>query len=224
MDPITHYDHSYFEWQRTVGEFGAKANLSKFAPHIRATDKVIDFGCGGGYLLSALNCKEKLGIEVNADACVEAAKHGVRTVACADNIPDGWADVIISNSALEHTETPIAELRKLLLKLKLGGGVVFSIPHESISWGYAPGDVNQHLYTWSPMSAGNLFTTAGFHVERVWTQKLMSPPNYRALYGLVGPKLFGLICWMYRLLRLVLTPIKRVGVDAQIVVVARRPN
>ena len=38
---------------------------------------IIDFGCGGGYLLGAIEAKQKIGIEVNGVAATEAAKNGV---------------------------------------------------------------------------------------------------------------------------------------------------
>ena len=178
---------------------------------------------GGGYLLAALKCREKLGVEVNPAARNEAAAQGVKVVSTTDEVPGAWADVVVSNSALEHTEQPLLELRKLLPKMKPGGKLVFGIPHESLSWAYGPGDQNQHLYTWSPMSAGNLFSAAGFTVERVYTIKSMWPPKYRMIHGLFGAKLFGVICKAYRLLRVLLSPVKRIGADAQIVVIARQP-
>ena len=64
----THYDNKYFDWQSPIGEFGGWANLTKFQPFIRNDFNVIDFGCGGGYLLNNIQCKEKIGIEVNDSA------------------------------------------------------------------------------------------------------------------------------------------------------------
>ena len=62
-----YYNKKYFSWQSRVGEFGGRANLSKFAKFIRPDHHVIDYGCGGGYLLKNIKCKEadnkqKLGI------------------------------------------------------------------------------------------------------------------------------------------------------------------
>jgi len=60
-----YYNKKYFSWQSRVGEFGGRANLSKFAKFIRPDHHVIDYGCGGGYLLKNIKCKEKIGIEIN---------------------------------------------------------------------------------------------------------------------------------------------------------------
>ena len=37
--------------------------------------KVLDFGCGGGYLLDKINCKKKFGVEINNIAIKEAEKN-----------------------------------------------------------------------------------------------------------------------------------------------------
>ncbi len=61
-----HYDVDYFAWQKKIGLFGGKANSFKFARTVNKTDTVIDFGCGGGFLLKQLDCAEKIGIEPNS--------------------------------------------------------------------------------------------------------------------------------------------------------------
>lgn len=74
MEISKHYDHDYFKWQKSLGEFGGWANLSKFSEFIKETDSVLDFGCGGGFLLKNLNCKKKFGIEINIPALENAKK------------------------------------------------------------------------------------------------------------------------------------------------------
>jgi 2-polyprenyl-3-methyl-5-hydroxy-6-metoxy-1,4-benzoquinol methylase len=63
-----HYNHKYFSWQKSIGEFGGWANLPKFMDYIKPEYNIIDFGCGGGYLLKNIECKHKIGIEVNPSA------------------------------------------------------------------------------------------------------------------------------------------------------------
>ena len=57
MTAEKHYNKKYFEWQKDVGIFGAKANKIKFEELISKNLKVLDFGCGGGFLLMNLNAK-----------------------------------------------------------------------------------------------------------------------------------------------------------------------
>jgi SAM-dependent methyltransferase len=223
MTATEHYDAQYFQWQRSIGEFSARANLFKFQPHVRPTDRVVDFGCGGAYLLAAIKCADRRGIEVNPIARTEAARIGVTCVAATDELPDEWADVVISNSALEHVEHPLAELRRLLPKIRRGGSIVFCVPHETVAWDYKPGDVNQHLYTWSPMGLGNLFATAGFEIDHVVASRMMWPPWYEPIYNAVGETAFHVICRLYRWTRLALQLLKPVDSHASVIVVARRP-
>ena len=64
-----YYDKEYFDlYQKEIGEFGGMANLFKFKKYINDNDTVLDFGCGGGFVLKNLNCKEKIGIDLNSVA------------------------------------------------------------------------------------------------------------------------------------------------------------
>lgn len=192
----SYYDKNYFSYQQKVGKFGGSANAYKFAPYLSAKSRVIDFGCGGGYLLANIKAKEKIGIEVNPIARKNAQKLGIKVVSSARKIPNSWANTIISNHALEHTFSPLSELKALWPKLKKEGRIVFVVPQE-INFDWQPGDVNQHLYTWSQMSLGNLFTQAGFKVEEVETLWSQWPPFYFLIKRLVGQKGFQLISEIY---------------------------
>lgn len=197
MNDVTgRYNKDYFSWQKEIGEFAGQANLFYFKDFVRLTENVIDFGCGGGYLLANLPCREKIGIEINENAQEIARQNGIKVVRSADEIKDEWADVIISSQALEHTASPYDELRKLYPKLKKGGRIVFVIPHE-IQNKYRPYDRNHHLYTWSPMCAGNLFTAAGYNVEKVETIKHRWPPGYFQIKKYFGSRIFNILCALY---------------------------
>jgi hypothetical protein len=65
-------------------------------------------GAGGGYLLQKLQeCDEKLGVEINPFAREDALnERKIHLVASCSELPDMWADVIISNHALEHVFCP----------------------------------------------------------------------------------------------------------------------
>jgi 2-polyprenyl-3-methyl-5-hydroxy-6-metoxy-1,4-benzoquinol methylase len=101
------YGAEYFRYEFGIGSFTRWANLTKFSMYIHPCMKVLDFGCGGGYLLANLNCKEKLRVEVNPVARAEAEKSGIRTVDSTSGIEDGSADTVISIYALEHCRHPL---------------------------------------------------------------------------------------------------------------------
>jgi 2-polyprenyl-3-methyl-5-hydroxy-6-metoxy-1,4-benzoquinol methylase len=63
-----YYDASYFAWQRQMAEFGAWSNIDKYRDTVGPNDRVLDFGCGGGFLLAKLDCAERIGVEPNPAA------------------------------------------------------------------------------------------------------------------------------------------------------------
>ena len=194
----TYYDNKYFDWQAPIGEFGGWANLTKFRPFIDNDFNVIDFGCGGGYLLKNIRCKEKIGVEVNNSAREQAQQNGIRTVESSMDIDEQWADLIISNHALEHVPDPLSELQNLKRLLKPNGKIVFYVPCESIHLAYRNNDVNQHLFTWSPMCLGNIFSEAGYFIEESAPYYHQWPPkNYRRIARWGGRQLFDFCCRLY---------------------------
>src|SRR5688500_8495323 len=120
-----HYDEEYFNWQKRIGAFGGWAELIKFEEFITPEMKVIDFGCGGGFLLHNIVCYEKIGIEVNDAARETLSEFGIKSFKCVTEIPDDWADCIISNHALEHVTDPFNQITLLKKKLKSGGKIIF---------------------------------------------------------------------------------------------------
>jgi hypothetical protein len=117
---------------------------------------------------------------------------GINLTNDIDTVPDDWADIIISNHALEHVLCPWCELKRLLPKLKKGTGkIVFVVPAagRSDDWTGAP-DVNFHIYTWSPKTLGNLFTSAGFIDVRVDILAHQWPDDPMSIYQTEGEQSF----------------------------------
>jgi len=217
----SHYGAEYFKYQFEIGRFGGWANVTKFSQYIHPGMKVLDFGCGCGHLLANVNCKEKVGVEINPFARAEAEKSGIQTVASTSEIEDGWADIIISNHALEHCQHPLQELQALLPKVASRGLVVFVVPCEAAKNRYRTHDPDHELYSWGPMSLANLFSEAGFTVVESKAYIHCWPPRFvpRLLRSLGGRWLFEVGCRIYGALTyLNLSPAS----FSQIRVVARR--
>ena len=191
------YNDRYFAWQKDVGVFGGWANITKFFNYIHSTDKVIDFGCGGGYLLKNLKCKEKIGIEINKSAIETAENNGITVCSNIDDIEDNWADIVISNNALEHTSDPLSVLRQLRLKIRDKGKAVFIVPCDSIKMKYQENDMHRHLYSWSPSNLGNIFNEAGFTVIESKPYMHKWPPRYTSIAKYFGRNIFELSCRLY---------------------------
>ena len=192
-----HYDADYYAWQAPIGEFGGWANLTKFERYIRQDADVLDFGCGGGYLLHNLKCRRRVGVEVNSSAAAVARSNGVEVYECVADVADDYVDIVVSDNALEHTLRPLDELRGLLPKLRVGGKAVLVVPCEAISHRYAPNDINHHLYSWSPMSLGNLMTEAGYTVLECEPYIHKWPPRYRTIAAIGGRPLFEASCRIF---------------------------
>lgn len=196
----SHYDAEYWDWQKNIGVFGGWVNAHKFKDSVSQNDKVIDFGCGGGFLLKSLDCKSRIGIEPNPSAAESVKKldieHFFSSIDALNNLGECVVDVIISTNALEHTLNPLQELKNLKLLLKVGGCVHFIVPCDSIKYKYNPKDINYHLFSWSPQNLGNLFTEAGYSVEYVRPYIHKWPPFYSKIAKLGWP-IFNLACLIY---------------------------
>ena len=191
------YNKEYYKWQAPIGEFGGWANLSKFRKYTTGDQDVLDFGCGGGFLLKQLDCKTRTGIEVNPAAREAARQNGSVVYEKTEDVPDNSFDLIISNHALEHVHHPLGELKLLYQKLRVGGRSVFVVPCETIYCSYREDDINHHLYTWSPMCLGNLFKEAGFLVveSKPFMHKWRMKFRFFARFG--GRWLFELASRLY---------------------------
>ena len=190
-----HYNEDYFNWQKSQGAFGGWAELIKFKKFINTDMNVIDFGCGGGFLLKSINCKNKIGIDINDVARENANKLGIKSFKQVADVPNNWADCIISNHALEHVPDPLAQILQLKEKLKSDGTIVFVVPFDSNK--YKANDINRHLFSWSPMNLGNLFTEAGYNVieSKVFIHKW--PPYYDMIAKIFGKRFFHMSCRIY---------------------------
>lgn len=189
-----YYDTQYFEWQQKMGQFGGKIKANMFRPHINKDMTVVEFGCGGGYLLNNIEAKEKVGIEINDTARAFAEKLGIKSVKYISQLPDNFADIIISTSVLEHVENPLGILRELYAKLRNGGKVVFHVPNESCDTEYQRSEINNHLYTWNCLTLGNLFKAAGYFVHSVQKIQEVWPKHFYNIEKEISPQFFEAIC------------------------------
>jgi SAM-dependent methyltransferase len=208
-----YYGNAYYEWQRSAGSFSAMVDMFKFQPYIAPDDRLIDFGCGGGFLLNNIVCRDKVGVEPNPAARRDAESLGLRVYGAVEDLPDRFATMVISHHALEHVEAPLEALRSLLPKMQTGAKAVFVVPHESPRSLYDPNNIDQHLYTWSPRTLGNLFKAAGYCNISVRSIRHMWPPRHRRLYEAIGPTAFHLACRIYAIL----------GANYQLCAFARKP-
>jgi SAM-dependent methyltransferase len=188
---------SYFAYQRTFAE-GAELEARKFAPHVRPSDRVIDFGCGGGWVLAQLECAERVGVELNDAAHGFCQKNGVRVYRTLAEVEGSGFDIGISNHCLEHVPCPVEALRGVRSLLRPGGILVLVVPLDDwrVQRDYTGKDIDHHLHTWTPRLLANTLVESGYVVNRVEVLTYAWFPGWRnALRVLPGP-LFNWLCWL----------------------------
>jgi SAM-dependent methyltransferase len=206
---------AYFAWQSGGGDFAGRINSHKFSHLVRPEHTVLDFGCGGGFLLRNLTCARRIGVEINPVAREFANGGPIECYAAVDEVPDGIADVIVSDHALEHVPFPIGALRELKPKLGARGVLAACVPHNNY-WEdrrYDPKDPNHHLHSWTCQTFGNTLTEAGYEIVSIANRTHAWPGRWTvACYGRLPLWLFDFICQSYGL---------ATGKGQQVVAVAR---
>jgi SAM-dependent methyltransferase len=194
-----HYDAEYLAWQHANIDIKTKIKVKRFAPYVQPTDTVLDFGSSAGWMIAALPGARKIGVELNDVAREQSVReHGIEAYKNLADVPDGIADVIVSNHTLEHIAKPYDALQQLAPKLKPGGLLVLVLPIDD--WRaqrrYDPTDINRHLYTWTPLNLGHLLDESGYRVEemRIIHRTLMR--GLDKFHRLPEP-VFEAVSWLY---------------------------
>jgi len=218
-----YYNKEYFKYQDPIGKKTVRLK-SRFQRYISFDSTVLDFGCGAGYLLESLKCKVKIGLDINEIALREASKKGIKTYTSLVGIKNNSIDCIISHSVLGHLSNPFEVLNELKTKIKSGGVIIFSIPHETLNWKFKPLDINNKFYTWSPRAIGNLFLEVGFQIIEVKVFKEISFPKEMYIQNSLIIKVLNLFRPFYRVFRLILEElgIYRLGIDGSIIIYAKK--
>lgn len=189
----------YSQWQLRVSRNTGAISARKFQGHISSTDRILDFGCGGGEILDRLVSGSKVGVEPNPHSREAARSRNIATVPVLAEIETGCIDVAISNHALEHCKRPLDELTEIYRALRPGGKLVLIVPIDD--WRtqkrYTAADGNHHLYTWNPLLLGNLLTEAGFDIENITILSRAWPRGVTTLDRILPLWLFELTCWLW---------------------------
>ena len=92
--------------------------------------KILDIGCGLGWLLSYLNDDwDKYGVEISKFASNHAKQYGNVFNGILENFPDnGKFDVIVMNHVIEHLEDPVWALNKIRSMLNDKGVFIVGTP------------------------------------------------------------------------------------------------
>lgn len=107
--------------------------LDAFEP-FRKTNKLLDVGCGGGYLLEVAKERgwEVYGIEKTKELCQKLSAKGF-DITCSDFeqcvLPDSEFDIIVAIEVIEHTLKPDLFVKKANQLLRKGGLFYITTPN-----------------------------------------------------------------------------------------------
>ena len=149
------------------------AALSKF-PQSRL--KIMDIGCGPGWLLSALGDHwEKYGVEISKFAAQIAQEHGVIHNVSIEEYenPVNEFDVVVLHHVIEHLNDPVAAITKIHAMLRPDGLLVLGTPDFDSGAARRYGNNYRllhdqtHISLFSSDSMHRFLRDNGFKIERV---------------------------------------------------------
>jgi 2-polyprenyl-3-methyl-5-hydroxy-6-metoxy-1,4-benzoquinol methylase len=141
--------------------------------------KLIEIGCGLGYLLDAFRKDgwDVLGVEPYYQCCRYAREElGVEVknaILETADLPDESFDVVLLNHVIEHLDNPLGTLREVNRVLKPSGHFVIETPrYDSLMFklmGRRERSVScgGHIYFFTTQSLKNLYEAAGFSTVRL---------------------------------------------------------
>jgi SAM-dependent methyltransferase len=197
---------AYFQRQSSAGLLAGKFNEFLYKPYVSEQDDVLEFGCGGGYLLHTLKAKTKVGVDINPAARARGAELGVQIYSTLDELKGRTFDKIITSHALEHVPNPYQALMELKSFLRPEGLLIWLSPlddwRRKAQKQWQSDDPDMHLYTWTPLLLGNLLSAAGYKPLSVSLVTHAFPPLIVAklMWG-VNPRLFHLSAFVWASLR-----------------------
>ena len=95
--------------------------------------KVLDIGCGLGYLLMSLNTKYKFGLEASKYACdsIKEYEQNIKIFNLnsddLNNVEETF-DIIVAYHVIEHVNDPVKFLQNIKSKLNKGGKLIIGTP------------------------------------------------------------------------------------------------
>jgi SAM-dependent methyltransferase len=146
---------------REVAATYTKCLLQQYS--ISEIGSVLEFGAGFGQNLLKICANKKIAYEPAAFAREIAKTYPELQVIDSLDSQKEQVDMVLSIHSLEHVLEPFRELGRIHELIRPGGTLFIVLPTEKIGT-YVPRDENNHLYSWTPQTIGNLLVASGFEL------------------------------------------------------------
>ena len=114
--------------------------LKKYGRNHKET-RVLDFGCGSGYLMTRLAERgyQSFGLDISDEAVRFGRQQGVKNIEVIDahkiSFPDSYFNVVLLLDVIEHLEDESWALKEVERILAPGGSVIIMVPAFQFLWG-----------------------------------------------------------------------------------------
>jgi SAM-dependent methyltransferase len=172
---------AYTERLRRLDKIVELRRTHIFKPYVSNADTVLDFGCGTGSLLASLEAKSKAGVEISDSSRAIASLRGLEVGASLQDFSGRKFSRVISSHALEHVANPSEVLASMREHLEPDGLLILALPLDD--WRrpadryWRPGNKDMHLYTWTPLTIGNLLVVSGLRPLMIEVLAHAHPPR-----------------------------------------------
>jgi SAM-dependent methyltransferase len=180
----------YLDWHEQPGYY------RDITRHFPRDAKVLDIGCGSGWL--AEHFEDYTGVDSMPEAAAAAAAKG-RNVLQADvdeplAFDDASFDGVILKDILEHVRDPVAVVQEARRVLRLGGQVFASSP-DAQRWVW---DDYTHRRPFTRKSFRLLFADQGFEVEHIGYESVLPGTGIVSGYTRAKrrPAVFRALAWL----------------------------
>ncbi len=148
--------------------------------------RLLEIGCASGSFLHRMAADGWVveGLEFSAEAANAARSLGYPIhfgALEAASSPSGAFDLVVGWMVLEHLRDPVGALRKLRRWTKPGGRLAASVPDAAslefrvFGERWLDLDVPRHLFHFTPRSLSKVLEKAGWRLERIFHQRVLSP-------------------------------------------------